>query len=633
MAVAACDGTTESPHLGQTQLGLGQAGFQWVQNKTVLSSGSVTTLTATLANAVNAGDLLVGTFRAGGTLSVSDNVNGAWTNAICKSAMCIFYFQNSAAATAGHLVITLTGTISDLERIVADEFAGAATSGALGVTSGNATTGTSWNAGSTASTGAGQLVYAGASTNAASQTITAGTTNGKAMTVSGQASNSAGGAFSEYALTSFAGVQNSSATLSPGTGTTSINGAQATFKALNPCDGNFHWFAVSGAVCLNGSATGFEYRCFPNLGPVAPLVLNFDGGGACWDGDTCDVNNPNVTIERNSFGQSDGDSVAPQIFAQANYSGSTSPFNSSWNQVLVPYCTGDVLAGNLVQIYSKSGGGTLTANHKGYNNVSLELAKIGALFGPTKVALWGSSGGGLGVDCNINAVHTKWPTVSMYSLNNSGAPLSQAYNTGIAPSAGPAGWGVWKIVGTTVTPNTCPFTTFDQSQGSWTPDDTVAWNSLNVTTVRKALVDDYEDVTMWGFANALGCGNNQDPTNACTVEPKDTLVLIGNWINAHTGAPTHKEYYHVGSCHAEREADGNAAGCNYDDQVASHVKFDDWVRGWLQVSGYTWNTVNAHVVSGNVTIQSGSSPVTYTEDVLIVPSGTNETDSGNVTIN
>jgi hypothetical protein len=422
---------------------------------------------------------------------------------------------------------------------------------------------------------------------------------------------------------------------------------------LATCDNAFHWVAVTGAVCLDGSATGFVYRCFSGVGASGPLVVNFDGGGACWapspgnDGTYCQCSPnsngecqahdgfpPGVPIERNHFNNTSSYAVnvASGIFAQANYSGSTSPFNSSWNQVLIPYCTGDVYAGNRLQTYTYGVSGHVTAHHKGYSNVGLDLAQISSLFTPSKIAFWGSSGGGLGVDCNLNQIHTKWPSVATFSLDNSGAPLTNPQDTDIHYASGPSGWGVWALSGTTVTSQTCPFNSFDHSLGDWSPDATVAWNENNMTTIRKALVDDYLDGTMNLFAGLMNCAGGSDP-NACTIEPTLTLTNLASYIDAHAGSTTYKEYFHVGTCHAEREANGNATGCNYDDQVASHVKFNDFVRGWMLVSGYTWNSVEAHVVKGNVTIQSGSSPVTYTKDVLILPAGTNETDSGNVTIN
>src|SRR5262249_12914555 len=163
----------------------------------------------------------------------------------------------------------------------------------------------------------------------------------------------------------------------------------------------------------------------------------------------------------------------------------------------------------------------------------------------------GTSAGGLGVDCSLSQFKTKWPSTSLYSLNNSGAPLSNAYNTVIHTVSGPTGWGVWTTSGTQTVSATCPFTSFTTSTGDWSPDVTVSWNEAFQSTIRKALVDDYEDATMNGFSNLLGCDTNPNEQYACTREPHDTLVNLGNYIDSHAGNATFKEYYAPGPCHGE----------------------------------------------------------------------------------
>lgn len=86
------------------------------------NSASATTLTATFASAVNAGDLLV-CFTEGksdtGNQSVSDNINGAWTNLTTYSNIPsstkrygFHYKIATASASAGSMVVTLTPTLS-----------------------------------------------------------------------------------------------------------------------------------------------------------------------------------------------------------------------------------------------------------------------------------------------------------------------------------------------------------------------------------------------------------------------------------------------------------------------------------------------------------------------------------------
>jgi hypothetical protein len=199
-----------------------------VQNVAQVATGS--SLTVTFGRAVGAGDLLVGAFHGTGTLTVSDNLNGAWTQVANLSNVYFFDRPNTVAAPAGRLAITVTSTTQGSLRICADEFSGVATTSALDAQSTGSGTGTMWSAGTTPAIPAGELVYAWAGTSVGNLVFTAGTTSGVPMTLGGQATSSADGTiFSEYALSAAAGPQDSSATVSPGSAK-GVNGGQVTFR-------------------------------------------------------------------------------------------------------------------------------------------------------------------------------------------------------------------------------------------------------------------------------------------------------------------------------------------------------------------------------------------------------------------
>jgi hypothetical protein len=107
---------------------------------------------------------------------------------------------------------------------------------------------------------------------------------------------------------------------------------------------------------------------------------------------------------------------------------------------------------------------------------------------------------------------------------------------------------------------------------------------------------------MSAFANAmaLGCTIEDayyDP-NACANEPADTITNLAAYV---AGSSTYKYYYQVGDCHAEREQNGNdESSCDYDNMTQNSVHFNDWVRGWMEVSGYSWNNVKVSPASTNV---------------------------------
>jgi len=270
--------------------GCGQ--IAWVQNKT--NVGASTTITATFANAVNAGDLLVGIFRAStAPPTVSDNINGAWTMGGIDSLVSVWYFQNSAAAAAGALTVTLNSAATGAIRMSVDEFAGVATAGAIDQTSGGTSSTALWTAAPTAAIPGGELVYAGMGTQGNTENVTAGTSNGAALTLGGQQTSATNGTIaSEYALSAVAGAQNSSMTLSVPPNPAGIyTGMQATFKvpagAITP-------IASSNGVVLANGTNQFTANFSPASNIVVPLgsylcytvkITAVTGGGLTLDVD------------------------------------------------------------------------------------------------------------------------------------------------------------------------------------------------------------------------------------------------------------------------------------------------------------------------------------------------------------
>src|ERR1041384_1194070 len=190
------------------------------------------------------------------------------------------------------------------------------------------------------------------------------------------------------------------------------------------CDGQFHYVETPGAVCLDGSHTGFEYVCQKGLTPEGPLLVEVDGGGACWDADTCDCQpdasgvcqGPNTTLYGLAFfgiAQSlDGRAWSDTWGAGPSsiYAGPTSPFDRNYNFVHIPYCSADTHSGDAIHDFVTSGGRRYQAWFKGYPNFTLFMRRAQALFpAPRELALHGGSAGGLGVECNMSQVRATWP--------------------------------------------------------------------------------------------------------------------------------------------------------------------------------------------------------------------------------
>ena len=119
----------------------------------------------------------------------------------------------------------------------------------------------------------------------------------------------------------------------------------------------FSWQTVelptaTGASCSDGS----PYRFFVNRTPFSnKTVVVFEGGGACWDQDSCTTSsllgasNPNG-IPTDYMSSPIAQLMTPMT-SRLSLLGTVQ--TQQWNIVYMPYCTGDVHTGNKVGVYSE----------------------------------------------------------------------------------------------------------------------------------------------------------------------------------------------------------------------------------------------------------------------------------------
>ncbi len=139
--------------------------------------------------------------------------------------------------------------------------------------------------------------------------------------------------------------------------------------------------ALPGTVCGNGS----QYKFFVRRTGSPNLLFFFEGGGACWNYDTCSGRD-GVLGAANPNGISDDymtQFTAKYVSPIVNGADPGLPFRSrtdlvtkNWNIVYMPYCTGDVHIGNNVAVYSDPQGvePPLTWYHAGFANTSAAIA-------------------------------------------------------------------------------------------------------------------------------------------------------------------------------------------------------------------------------------------------------------------
>ncbi len=155
---------------------------------------------------------------------------------------------------------------------------------------------------------------------------------------------------------------------------------------------------IEGSVCNHGTPTGIGVRLEPGS---KELLIYLQGGGACSSGPSC-WSEPSAT-NLSGYGAAEF-AVEPQLTGYALLgTGSDNPF-AGMNMVMVPYCTGDVHAGNRV-VELDDNGTTRESHFVGAANLDRMLVRLAATFPDLeRVFLVGTSAGGGGATFNFSKV-------------------------------------------------------------------------------------------------------------------------------------------------------------------------------------------------------------------------------------
>jgi hypothetical protein len=181
--------------------------------------------------------------------------------------------------------------------------------------------------------------------------------------------------------------------------------------------GAWTWIPFPDAVCANGSATGIGV----NLGaPGSRPLIYFEGGGACWSEATCytDLTAANFTTGYTAANFAADVASTSGLAAPGGFfdrAADANPFRD-YSYVYVPYCTGDVHAGDHVVLY-----GTHLAHHVGFENFAAYLKRLVPTFASAdRVLLTGSSAGGYGALFNWWQTQQAFGSVRVDMIDDSG---------------------------------------------------------------------------------------------------------------------------------------------------------------------------------------------------------------------
>jgi Pectinacetylesterase len=203
------------------------------------------------------------------------------------------------------------------------------------------------------------------------------------------------------------------------------------------------WVDFPEALCRDGSSTGIGVRLNPASKKVA---IYLEGGGACFHGDSCLINDVFLNFGATQFGVWAAATGSAGIFDSSR---ADNPFRD-WNLIYVPYCTGDVHAGNKEHVDVP--GGPADQMFVGWRNIGLYLERLVPTFADaTDVVLTGISAGGVGAAFNYDRVGAAFCRSRVTLLDDSGPVMSDQY---LAPCLQERWRELWNLDATL--PPDCP---------------------------------------------------------------------------------------------------------------------------------------------------------------------------------
>lgn len=181
-----------------------------------------------------------------------------------------------------------------------------------------------------------------------------------------------------------------------------------TGMPLDTPNGAWKYHEFPDTWCRAGAKAGITV--FKN--PASKKVMFFfEGGGACFDGQTC-LTNPSEVDAADKTGPTGG------VFDRAN---AANPLKD-WNFVYVPYCTGDTFGGTRSDVTID--GATGPQKFVGYLNSQAFLQRVVPTFpDATDVLVTGVSAGGFGASISVILIQRAFQNVKVKLINDSGPPM------------------------------------------------------------------------------------------------------------------------------------------------------------------------------------------------------------------
>jgi hypothetical protein len=168
-------------------------------------------------------------------------------------------------------------------------------------------------------------------------------------------------------------------------------------------------------ICSRGA----DYAFFVRPGTVNKVVIDFIGGGACWDEFTCSVADAIFTPDIEGVRAAVEANQPSGIY---DHGRPENPF-ADWYHVVIPYCTGDIHWGDNVATYG-TGEDEVTINHKGAVNARAVLDWVYQGFSkPEQILVTGCSAGSYGSVMWAPHIAEHYPASRVVQFGDSGAGI------------------------------------------------------------------------------------------------------------------------------------------------------------------------------------------------------------------
>jgi hypothetical protein len=193
-------------------------------------------------------------------------------------------------------------------------------------------------------------------------------------------------------------------------------GAALVAGPLGAASASAQWQTIvpgGETLCSDGS----PYRFFVHPGNSARLLIEFEGGGACWSGATCEQD----IYNRRVLSDPEAARVAGQL--QGIYD-RTNPQNpvADFTHVYVPYCSGDLHWGHRSALYTGATGRQFGVEHRGGVNAGAAVDFATASFpAASEVVVAGCSAGGYGAALWSASIARRYPTARVTQFADSAA--------------------------------------------------------------------------------------------------------------------------------------------------------------------------------------------------------------------